>query len=411
MSIELTSEQIELKDKCVEFYRHFGKNKPYFYYSGAAGTGKTTVMRYIMDSLRIKEDEFIACAYTGKAVLNLLRHGLNASTIHSLIYRPEFKTVRETVIDEFGNPKEYKKKKMTFVLKSELPKKLKLIVVDEIGMVNDQMIQDILSFGIPVIMMGDMHQLPPVFGISSILDYPDFVLTKIMRQEENNPIVYLSQCILKGIPLEYGTYKTSRVVPSVQIDRKILEDYNIVLCGKNKTREMLNDTIRNDVLGYPDRKPMLFDKVICRRNNWDECINGIYLTNGLSGIITDVNYCSLYRNILYMDFKPDFMDDSFDHLTVDYRFLTDDWKSKKDVPFDMEKERFEYAYAITVHLSQGSEYPSVLYMDETFHDPETLKRLQYTAVTRAVDRITYVKSEQRKLYQYNYNGYNYNISA
>lgn len=254
-----------------------------------------------------------------------------------------------------------------------------------------------------------MNQLPPVFGISSILDYPDFVLTKIMRQEESNPIVYLSQCILKGIPLEYGTYKTSKVVPSIQIDRKILDDYNIILCGKNKTREMLNDTIRNDVLGYSDRKPMLYDKVICRRNNWDECINGIYLTNGLSGIITDVNYCSLYRNILYMDFKPDFMDESFDRLTVDYEFLTADWKDKKDAPFSMDKERFEYAYAITVHLSQGSEYSSVLYMDEAFHDPETLKRLQYTAVTRAVDRITYVKSEQRKLYQYNYNGFNYNI--
>jgi exodeoxyribonuclease-5 len=277
-------------------------------------------------------------------------------------------------------------------------------------MVNDQMREDILSFGIPVVMMGDCNQLPPVFGKSSILDYPDFTLTKIMRQAEGDPIVYLSQCILKGIPIDYGMYGKSRVVSHIPIDRRVVTDYDMIICAKNKTREMLNDRIREDIFHYYDRKPMLGDKVICRQNNWCENINGIYLTNGLVGNITNINYCSLYRDILYIDFQPDFMEDSFEQLSVDYKYLKADFKDKKEFGFT-ELEKFEYAYAITAHLSQGSEYPNVLFMDEKFHDEETTKRLRYTAVTRARESVTYVKQEEQKKFyqQYNYNGFSYSI--
>ena len=414
MNIELTDEQEELSKKIVYWYKHFGQGKPYFYYSGAAGTGKTTVIRYVIQELNIDDDDVMACAYVGKAVLVLLRHGLNASTVHSLIYYPSFETVKEFDVDEFGNPIEKKKRKMHFKLKDSLPKNIKLIILDEMAMINDQMLADIMSFGIPVVMMGDQNQLPPVFGVSSILDYPDYVLTKIMRQAEGDPIVYLSQCVLKGIPVDYGMYGLSRVLSHRQIDQSIITNYDQIICAKNKTREMLNDKIREDVLHYHDRKPMLGDKIICRKNNWDESLDGIYLTNGLVGTITDIDYCSLYRDIVYLDFQPDFMDKPFEKLTVDYNFIKADWQDKKDFGISgMDKERFEYAYAITAHLSQGSEYPRVLFMDEFFHDVETTKHLQYTAITRARESIDWIKKEQsKKFYQtYNYNGYKYQLPS
>jgi len=277
-------------------------------------------------------------------------------------------------------------------------------------MVNDQMRNDILSFGIPVIMMGDQNQLPPVFGSSSILDFPDYVLTKIMRQAENDPIVYLSQCILNNTPIEYGMYGQSKVVPRISIDRRVVTDYDMIICAKNKTREQLNDRIREEVFHYPDRKPMLNDKIICRQNNWDENLNGIYLTNGLVGNITGIDYCSMYRDILHINFQPDFLDESFEQLSIDYKYLRADYTEKKDFGFT-DLEKFEYAYAITAHLSQGSEYPRVLFMDEKFFDEETLKRLRYTAITRARSAITYVKAEEpKKYYQtYKYNNFSYNL--
>lgn len=412
MSIELTDEQQTLKGKIIHWYKNYPYGKPFFYYSGAAGTGKTTVIHSVIDELGLNMNQVISCAYVGKAVLVLMRHGLPASTIHSLIYMPRLTTTKEFEIDEFGNPREVKKKKMEFVLKDRLDKDIKLIIVDECAMVSDKIREDIMSFGIPIILTGDQNQLPPVIGTSSILDNPDFVLTKIMRQAEGDPIVYLSQCILHDTPIECGIYGKSRVVNSIPIDKRILTDYDMIICAKNKTREELNNRIRAEVLNYNDIKPRLGDKIICRKNNWQECLNGIYLTNGLVGYITDIDYCSIYRDKIYIDFQPDFMEDSFEKLTLDYKYFKAPWQEKKDFGFGFnDDERFEYAYAITAHLSQGSEYDNVLFMDEKFHDPLTLKRLRYTAITRARNSITYVKSEDKKQFNYNYNGYRYTINA
>lgn len=411
MSIELTDEQKRLKKEVVEWYHKFPYGKPYYYYSGAAGTGKTTVMKSIIEELGLDDTEYVACAYVGKAVLVLLRNGLPASTIHSLIYVPTTMTTFEVVFDEWGNPNRVKRKKTGFCLKSSLPKRLKLIFLDERAMVNDKMIDDLTSFGIPIVMAGDQNQLPPVFGKSTTLDNPDFVLTQIMRQAEGDPIVYLSQCILNNAPVDLGTYGNSRVIKDIDIDRHLLDDFDIVLCAKNKTREFINDSIRQDILGYPDRVPHVMDKVICRHNNRNESINDIYLTNGLVGYFTDVNLCSLHRDIVYADFQPDFTKDTFEKLSIDYAYMKADWKNRRDWGWtpQSELEYFEYAYAITVHLSQGSEYSRVLFIDEDFGNSETLKRLRYTAITRARDSIIWVKKEDTKRNYFNYNGLTFKV--
>lgn len=400
--LELTEEQKELKRKIIHWYHNFGSGKPYFYYSGAAGTGKTTVIKSVIDEMNLNRNEYIACAYVGKAVLVLMKHGLPATTIHSFIYMPRTDVTYEIIIDEWGNPQRVKRTTSSFVLKKYIDRNIKLIFVDEVGMVNDKMREDLQSFGVPIIMAGDQNQLPPVFGTSSILDEPDYVLHQIMRQEEGNPIVYLSQCILADIPIPFQNYGTSKVIRSIEVNQHIIDDFDMIICAKNKTREELNDRIRYEVLGYEDRVPQLGDKMICRRNNWDEFKDGIYLTNGLVGTITDINYTSLYRDIIYANFQPDFMENSFNKLTLDYSYIKANWKDRKgDFGWSISSnkkrmEYFEYAYAITVHLSQGSEYPRVLFIDEDFGDSEKLKRLRYTAVTRAKDQLTWVKMVDKK---------------
>lgn len=408
MSIELTDEQKELKRKLIHWYHHYGTGKPYFYYSGAAGTGKTTVMKSMIDDLGLKDNEVIACAYVGKAVLVLMRHGLNASTIHSFAYMPRFVTENEIEFDDFGNPVKKAKKKLEFVLRPSVSKDLKLIFLDERSMINDKMLNDLLSFGIPIVMAGDMNQLEPVFGSATDMDTPDFILTKIMRQAEDDPIVWLSQCILNDTPIDYGTYGRSRVLRSVNFGSNLLKDYDIILCAKNKTRDDFNNRIREELLGYTSPKPMLGEKMICRKNDWSEYLNGIYLTNGLVGYVRDINYCSLHRDIVYMNFQPDFMEESFEKLKVDYKFLKADWKERKNFGFS-DMSRFEYAYAITTHLSQGSEYSRVLFMDEPFGKRDTQKRLRYTAITRAKDAIDYIKLEEPKKVYYTFGNYQYSV--
>lgn len=403
MGIELTSEQLELKRQVIHWYKNFPSGKPYFYYSGAAGTGKTTVFKSIVDELGLENDEFTACAYVGKAVLVLLRNGLPATTIHSLIYLPRSTPYFELELDEDGRPEKVKKYKAGFVLKDHLPSKLKLIFLDECAMVNDKMLGELQSFGIPIVMAGDQNQLPPVTGHSSFIDSPDFVLHQIMRQEEGNPIVFLSQCILNDIPVEYGNYEGSNVIEELPFDKRLLTDHDIILCPKNGLRDDLNNRIRKDLLGREDMLPTVGDKVICRHNNWDECRNNVFLTNGLMGYLTDVDFVSLHRNIIHGTFRPDFANVQFKKLSIDAKFLTSDYKTRLNCNKMVKNmEFFEYAYAISVHLSQGSEYDRVLYIDEFFKSPEDTKRMRYTAITRARDTVTWVKppDDGKKYFMY-----------
>ena len=404
MAIELTDEQIELKKELRHWYTTL--YKPYYYYSGAAGTGKTTVIKSFISDMGFSDSEIISAAYVGKAVLVLLRHGLRACTIHSLIYRPVFETIETQVPDEYGNIRIIKKRKVKFVLKERLDDDVKLIIIDEAAMVNDTIRADLLSFGIPIIMLGDHNQLPPVIGKSSILDKPDFILTKIMRQAEGDPIIYFSQCILKDIPIDYGVYGKSEVARSVSIDRRILDDYDIIICAKNKTRENINSEIRSGVLKIPGNEPIIGEKMICRQNNWDECINGIFLTNGLVGYITNVDYSMLYHNVILVDFQPDFMNESFSCIPLDYKYLRSSIDERRDFGIS-EYNKFEYAYAITAHLSQGSEYDRVLFIDEWFRDAELTKKMRYTAITRARDKITIVKHEPKRFYNVRWDNNSY----
>ena len=380
--IDLTEEQTNLVKKLTEWYKH--SSRQWFSYSGAAGTGKTTVIRAFIEELGLQR--YIACAFVGKAVTVLSRQGLPASTIHSLIYHVTWLPV----IDEKGNPVLNKdgnpKMRVEFSLKNELPGDLQLIIVDEATMVNDDLAEDILSFGIKTVFIGDNNQLPPVFGISSVMLNPDFWLTKIMRQAENNPIIYLSQRVLKDLPLQYGIYGKSRVVPSITLDETYTR-YDTIIAGKNKVRDDVNEYIRYNIKGVTSRLPVIGDKLICRQNNWDRSIEGnIYLTTGMTGIVTDIHRSLGGNKYMSIDFLPEISDEEFFNLQLDTQYIRMNYEDRRNYGFSR-YEKFEYGYCVTCHACQGSQFDTVLFINQWFHDADLTKKIQYTAITRAIESI------------------------
>jgi ATP-dependent exoDNAse (exonuclease V) alpha subunit len=160
----------------------------------------------------------------------------------------------------------------------------------------------------------------------------------------------------------------------------------------------VNKFIRQNILGFSSRSPHIGERIICRRNNWMLTCNGFALTNGLSGIIEDIHRRPMKGGGLAIDFRPDIFkdfgfDDVFMDLIIDFKHLTNESYEDTDSKFN-KLEKFEYAYAITVHLSQGSEYPRVLFLDQGFPDPRLTKRARYTAITRASEAITIVHKPQ-----------------
>ena len=387
MSIVLTDEQDELCGILYKWLKNWSpKKKPYYSYSGPPGSGKTTIIREIMKSLGIYEDEVLCMAYVGNAVMNLLRSGMYAKTIHSSIYDVKMVPVE----DEDGNYVKDNRGKvryeMKFVLKDEIQNSPKLLVVDESGMVPDSMIKDILAFDIPVIFLGDKHQLGPVYGRCAVMENPDYSLTKIMRQAEGDPIVEFCQDILHNRPIAYGDYGKSKVLKEIEMGSNLLNDYDMILCGKNKTKETMNSFIREKIMHLHPKKPYVGDKIICRQNDWTRELNGFFLVNGMSGTIEDINWSASNGKRTMIDFKPSFLDDYFYDVPMDAKYLNLPADQKKDYGFSVNC-KFDYGYAITTHLSQGSQYNRVLFIDEYFRDYDFMQRLRYTAVSRAIDSV------------------------
>src|SRR5438270_1704737 len=163
---------------------------------GYAGTGKTTLARHIAESV---DGKVLFAAFTGKAALVMRSKGCErASTIHSLIYKT----------------RESGEEVPSFDLWDDAPaSKAALIVIDECSMVDAELGRDLMSFGVPLLVLGDPAQLPPIQGGGFFTEAePDAMLTEVHRQAQDDPIVRLSMEIRAGRELELGQYGETQVV-------------------------------------------------------------------------------------------------------------------------------------------------------------------------------------------------------
>ena len=379
----LTKGQEEGLKVAVQRYR---SHKPYTVIAGYAGTGKSTLVQFIIGELGISESDVVYIAYTGKASLVLRNKGCeNAITAHRLLYHAKEK--------EDGT--------YTFTPRYRLEEDYKLIILDECSMLPEEMWDLLLTHKTHVIALGDPGQLPPVSGNSTILDHPHVVLEEVVRQAQDSPIIRLSMDIRSGKYLEYGGPKECRVIPYEKVSDKLLLGADQILCGKNTTRHQLNEHLRK--IKFQENyvtEPVDGDKVICLKNNWGAVgSNEEPLVNGMIGTIKDVRLIddpvSLYKPKMMSSFISD-NDGLYEDLHMDYKLFTDkettinkdNWK---EFPKDKRAYEFDYAYAVTVHKYQGSEAEKIVVYDEWLGDMEYHKKWLYTAVTRSSKMLVIVK--------------------
>lgn len=370
-----------------------------FTISGYAGTGKTLLIHYIIDNLRLNKGDVVLCSFTGKASLVLRKKTkLPASTIHKLIYET---TIIETPIYNSNGKLKTIEKKCKTIKKPKLESNIKLIIVDEVSMVSQQIMDDILSFGIPVITLGDDMQLPPIDKTAKFCNYlknPDILLTEIFRQKVGNSILDVSQMIRDGKKLSYGTYgKNVCVVPKSSITELELNEASQILCGKNITRHSINSQMRNFYFSEVPEVPVVGDKIIFTYNNY-ACVHrdmfnefDVPITNGLIGKISSIRMMDVNARCIMLDIVPDFTKCEFNDIVIDLQKFIEypnyvNLRNSNNLVNDA-----EYAYAITVHKSQGSQFKNVVVFEEWLGDKEQHKRWLYTAVTRAEEKLMIVR--------------------
>lgn len=381
----LSKKQTQVIDSIFNWYRE-SKGK-YITLGGFAGTGKSTILGFVSKKLH-KENEGIKiafCSYTGKASRVLERKLKDVSalfpsdyigTIHRLIYRP--------IVDERDEIIGWEK-----VPTSDF--KYSLIVIDEASMVTEDIWNDLLSFDIPILAVGDHGQLPPINSKFNLMGKPDLKLEEIYRQEADNPIIKVSEIARKKgkIPFEIFGKNIKKIHKEDENTQEILGDIfesfdenTMVLCGYNTSRIKLNKGIR--ALHFDKDIPQVGDRVICLKNNRNE---NIY--NGMMGSILEISKekihgFSYYETEISLDYED---------YTFWGKISINQFNSPTLVDLKMKDiNYFDFGYALTVHKAQGSQARRVVVFEERFSkmDDESFSRWLYTAITRAEKELIIV---------------------
>lgn len=350
--------------KAVDRWRTKGET-PVFRLFGYAGAGKTTLARHFAENAG---GDVAFAAFTGKAAHVMRQKGCaGATTIHALIYRPASG-------EEDDEP--------MFTLRHDAPaSKADLIIIDECSMVDEELGRDLLSFGKPVLVLGDPAQLPPVKGGGFFTEgEPDFMLTEIHRQAADNPIIRLSMAIREGEHFDEQTDEC-RVISKRDISTDDIMAADQILVGANRTRKRYNERLR-ELHGFSDLTPEAGEKLVCLRNNKKKG-----LLNG--GVWTVDRRMSPRGARVRFSVRPEEGGKAVT-VSVPRAFFLD---GPETVPWAQRKgaDEFDYGYALTVHKAQGSQWDNVVLFDESYMFREHRNRWLYTAVTRAAERLILVR--------------------
>ena len=372
--------------------------KKYTVISGYAGSGKSTLVRFIIEALDVDEDNVCYCAFTGKAAEVLRKKGnKNACTLHKLLY--------ESIPKPEGG----------FFRKPKPVLDYKIIVVDEVSMAPKSLIDLLFKHNVYVICLGDPGQLPPIDKDEDnhLLDNPHIFLDEIMRQAQESEIIQLTMKIRNNESINYYDGKEVKIIPYSQLNTGILQWGDQVLTATNATRQAINTQMRQ-LLNYPNH-PVDGDKMICLRNYWEDFSDdGDPLINGTIGILK--NSFQTWReiprvaksnikkfDILMGDLSIPDTSDVYNLVDMDYKMILTgnkccDWKlsyrlGKLRFRYgDIVPKEFTYAYAVTYWKAQGSEWDNVVVLEEQFpYDKETHAKAMYTAATRASKKLVWIR--------------------
>lgn len=388
----LTNKQEQGLREAVRRYRNGDR---YITIAGYAGSGKSTLVRYIIDALGVPEEEVVYATPTGKAAQVLVKKGnKNAMTLHKLLYT--------TFTNEDGT--------FTRVPKADLDP-YTVIVVDEISMVPVEMVRLLSTHQGFFIFLGDISQLPPIDKNEDnhLLDAPHVFLDEVMRQAQESEIIRLTMDIRAGKPLSEFHGQEVQIFKKQDFDLSMLTWADQIICGTNKKRVELNNITR-ELLGYQG-EPQDGEKVVCLHNYWERLsLAEAPLVNGSFGYLQaprietvqlPPKYGSQAYDIVHAAFVSD-ADEYYPHLCMDKNMiLTGERCINPRLACAINKDKkfrgrypleFTFGYAVTCWKAQGSEWDKVLVIEEGHpFDKEEHQKFLYTAATRAAQKLVIIK--------------------
>lgn len=399
--ITLSSDQSQALERILKWWK-IVQHKKDFYESpdqvltlgGYAGTGKSTILSFLREELG-KDISVGFVSLTGKAVsvMNTKLWDTGAamgndviSTLHSYMYTP-ITDSRGRIIDWVKKNMDRKGGSTRFSERVHSAPYVDLFINDEASMTSKELYDDLLSYGKPVLAIGDHGQLPPVQGYFNLMKDPTIRLEKIHRQAEDSPILHLATLAREGNFIPYSEFSsqvkkftTEEAMEDERINQILSSPSpdNIILTATNRARVSFNKTTRQQ-LHLTSDKPEKRDKVICLRNNHKE---GVY--NGMLGEILSIKRDTEHPEQNYFATIKEYGGEIL-HLPITKH--TFNQLKKEEIRKDWKKlgTQWDYGYCITCHKAQGSEFQTVIVYGEAW--PEIRNRWLYTAITRAQEEL------------------------
>lgn len=405
MSLKLSEGQEVACERLVAWWRGDPCRRP-FRLDGYAGTGKTTVVEYALKALGLGEQQVRLLAPTGKAARVLSdRTGWTASTIHKELYQPaeseEVTDLKEQLREATGDEREQirhrlarlERKGDTVSFADKGPGKgdseVQLYVVDEHSMVGERQAHDLQARGLPLLLLGDPGQLKPVKSQPGFRHIkPDVTLTEIRRQDAGSAILRAADLVRRGEPLpdvcDWGAFK--RIRPREMTDDEYAQ-YDMLLCGTHRVRKAFNRRLRRR--HFPDLDeaspgvwlPREDDQLVVRANDYRRgVLNGQLVRAGADALEEDDLTLSL-----------DVVDDNDLELhgqTVNALRFKDHYLHRVAVHKVDQAMELDFAYALTVHSAQGSEWSRIVVLNDWRGGDH--ERWLYTALTRGADEVVLV---------------------
>ena len=376
----------------VERYK---AHEPWTCIAGYAGTGKSTLVKFIIAALNVAPENVAYVTFTGKAASVLRHKGCpNAMTAHKLLYYS----------------KRLPNGKFVFTPRTSLEGEYKVIVVDEISMLPKELWELLLRHKVYIIACGDPFQLPPINknADNHVLDTPHIFLDEIMRQAEESEIIRLTMNIREGKPIQYQRGNEVQVVSPDDVVSGMYDWADQIICATNKKRLDINTYMR--AAAGRGELPEDGDKIIACRNCWDiiDTTGENALVNGTIGYLDGLTFGTQEYPIYGFPTVPVIRtglrtdDGGFDEIMLDQqalmtgkKFLTPEQEYqiyRRASLKGLEPIEFNYGYAITCHRAQGSEWEKVLVFEESFpFDKEEHARWLYTACTRPSEKLVLVR--------------------
>jgi len=243
-----------------------------------------------------------------------------------------------------------------------------------------------MSFGTPILVLGDPAQLPPISGGGFFTEHePDHLLTEIHRQARDNPIIHMAMDVREGRELAYGDFGAARIISRNEVNQDLVLAADQVLVGTNRTRRRYNQRLR-ELKGFNAPYPQAGDKLVCLRN---DPAKGL-LNGSLWKVMTSSRETVKPGINLLVSPEEDDPDRGVAKIKLMKAAFED---AEADIPWQQKKrfDDFDYGYALTVHKAQGSQWDEVVLFDESFAFKDTRQRWLYTAITRAAERLTVIR--------------------